>query len=192
MCCYYLLLCLAGPLMTFPDFHLLQLSLDIQRFALCRGSSGVISRSASSSLWQTASFQSGRDFKKLPSRCRVLVLLWNNGASVSGWVSCWTNRTKMDYIHFFYLWTIKPWLNKQNELFRLQNVVTPHFIGHFTCLVLQSHKLQHYLSLSCMTCSVTIEFNYRRLLFGPSKQTSVYWFSLRPIWSLYVHCELAE
>lgn len=58
--------------MTFPDFHLLQPSLEISHFALCRGSSGVISRSASSCLWQTAPFLSGRDFKNLPSRCRIL------------------------------------------------------------------------------------------------------------------------
>lgn len=53
-----------------------------------------------------------------------------------------------------------------------------------SCLVLQSHKLERYLSLSCTTCSITIEFNYRRFSLGPQSKLVFIGFSLRPIWSL--------
>lgn len=162
-------------------------------FCLVPCSSGVISRSASSWLWQTAPFLSRRDFEKLPSRCRIVVPVGDNGASVLGRFSCCTNRTKTLYVPHLFFFNLKTQLNKQNVLFRLEKVVIAHLPGHFACLVLQSHELQRYLSLPCITCWITKEFNYRRLVFGPPKQTSVYWFSLRPIWScVYARCEPAE
>lgn len=99
-----LLLRLDGPLMTFPDIHLPQPLLEIWFLGSGRGSSRMISHHAPFQLWQSAPCLSGRDFRELQARERILVSLWDNSTSVRSRLSGYTATSDL-YLSADTSWT---------------------------------------------------------------------------------------
>lgn len=84
-----LLLLLTGPLTTFPDFHLLQPLLEMQllRFRPWELEDNFLPPRPSPALMNCAVSEHSEIFRELLAKCRILVSLGDNSASVESRLS---------------------------------------------------------------------------------------------------------